>query len=463
MSGSEVTPDTDLTDVLMGQGVRVVAGWATNAAGLVHAKSMPVARTAAFVAAGAGMSPVHHGYAMDGTIQFTPFYDAVGDLRLRLVPEAVRVLPGGLAAGPTHVVTQDGAPDPTSPRHVLTRAVERLAEAGLTALVGHELEFVLVAPDGSALPPGAWTPYGLSAVVDRSALIAEIVEAAAAAGLGVEQVHAEYGAHQLELSLAPQPPVEAADSVILLKTVIGIVTRAHGLAASFSPVPFAGAVGNGAHQHLSLSADGANLFDDATPAHDPTPAAEAATASHRITTRGGHAIAGILDGLVGAQAVLCGSIVSGLRLEPGHWSGATICWGTENREAAVRYLRPGPANPHGANIEVKVIDPSANPYLATAVLLGLALDGIDRALPLPPEIVRDTGQFDDLARSDAGLSLVLTDQRAILDAFTGSVAERVLGERSAAALLAVRRHEGTAFADLDADRLCERLRLGWSI
>lgn len=454
MSGSEVTADADLTEVLTRQGVRVVAGWATNASNLVHAKSMPVARTADFVAAGAGMSPVHHGYALDGTIQFTPFYDAVGDLRMRLVPEAVRVLPGGLAAGPTHVVTQDGELDPTGPRHVLTQAVARLSAAGLTALVGHELEFVLVAPDGSALPPGAWTPYGLSAIVDRSAIIGEILDAAAAAGLGIEQVHAEYGAHQLELSLAPQSPVEAADSVILLKTLIGIVTRAHGLAASFSPVPFAGAVGNGAHQHLSLSAAGARLFDDPTAtAADP----------HRISARGGHAIAGILDGLVGAQAVLTGSIVSGLRLKPGMWSGATICWGTENREAAIRYLEGGPSNPHGANVEIKLMDPSANPYLATAVLLGLALDGIERKLPLPPETTEDTGQFDDATRAQAKLSLVLTNQASILDAFVGSVAERVLGERAAAALLAVRRHELTAFADLDPEQLCERLRLSWSI
>lgn len=452
MSGSEVTSEADLTEVLSRQGVRVVAGWATNASNLVHAKAMPVERTADFVAAGAGMSPVHHGYSMDGSIQLTPFFDAVGDLRLRLVPEAVRVLPGGLAAGPTHVVTQDGEPDPTGPRHVLTRTVERLREAGLTALVGHELELVLVALDGSALPPGAWTPYGLSAILDRSALIGEILEAAAVAGLGIEQVHAEYGAHQLEISLAPLPPVEAADSVILLKTLIGIVTRAHGLAASFSPVPFAGAVGNGAHQHVSLHADGAYLFDDPTAADRPA-----------IAPRGGHAIAGILDGLVGAQAVLTGSIVSGLRLRPGMWSGATVCWGTENREAAVRYLASGPANPHGANVEVKVIDPSANPYLSTAVLLGLALDGIDRELPLPPETLTDTGQLDDKAREDAGLRLVLTDHRAVLDAFAGSVAERVLGEQAAAALLAVRRHEGEVFADLDLEHLCSRLRLGWSV
>ena len=442
---------TELTESLTRQGVRVVAGWATNASNLVHAKAMPVARTAAFVTSGAGMSPVYNGYSLDASIQLTPFYDAVGDLRLRLVPEAVRVLPGGLAAGPTYAVTQAGEPDPAEPRGILARTTGLLAGAGLTALVGHELEFVLVAPDGTPLPAGSWTPYGLSAVVDRSALVGDLLEAAAAAGLGVEQVHAEYGAHQLELSLAPQPPVEAADSVILLKTLIGIVARAHGLAASFSPVPFAGLVGNGAHQHLSLTADTVNLFD-----HDEATA-------HGITTAGGQAIAGILDGLVGAQAVLTGSILSGLRLQPGMWSGATICWGTENREAALRYVAPGPANPHGANVEVKVVDPSANPYLASAVILGLALDGIERNLPVPPELTRDAGQLDADDRAAAGLDLVLTDQAAMLDAFTGSIAERVLGEQAAAALVAVRRHENETYRDLDASDLADRLRLAWTI
>ena len=73
--------------------------------------------------------------------------------------------------------------------------------------------------------------------------------------------------------------------------------------------------------------------------------------------------------------MLCGSILSGLRMQPGHWSGAYVCWGTENREAAVRFLVGGASNPLGANVEVKVIDPSANPYFATATILGLALDG----------------------------------------------------------------------------------------
>ena len=55
-----------------------------------------------------------------------------------------------------------------------------------------------------------------------------------------------------------------------------------------------------------------------------------------------------------------------------------VCWGTDNREAAVRFVPGGPSNPHGANVEVKIVDPSANPYFATAAILGLALDGIER-------------------------------------------------------------------------------------
>ena len=42
----------------------------------------------------------------------------------------------------------------------------------------------------------------------------------------------------------------------------------------------------------------------------------------------------------------------------------------------MRFVKGGPGSPHGGNVEVKVVDPSANPYLASAAILGLALDGI---------------------------------------------------------------------------------------
>ena len=113
-----------------------------------------------------------------------------------------------------------------------------------------------------------------------------------------------------------------------------------------------------------------------------------------MTPEGESAIAGLVAGLPEAQGVLCGSILSGMRMQPGHWSGAFVCWGTENREAAVRFLVGGRSNPHGANVEVKVVDPSANPYFATATILGLALDGIEQKLTLPPETTRRPVQPD---------------------------------------------------------------------
>ena len=93
--------------------------------------------------------------------------------------------------------------------------------------------------------------------------------------------------------------------------------------------------------------------------------------------------------------MLCGSIVSGLRLQPGNWAGAYVCWGTENREAALRFVVGGPGNPYGGNLEVKVVDPSANPYFATATILGLALDGITQKAVLPAETKVDPAALSD--------------------------------------------------------------------
>ena len=441
---------SELRAVLEGAGVRLVAGWATNASNLVHAKTMPVGRLGDFVTGGAGLSPVYGGYSLDGTIQFTPYYGPVGDLRLRLVPEAVRVLGDGLAFGPTVVVTQDGDRHPGAPRNVLDRVVEHLAAAGLAATVGHELEFTLVDPSGQALDSTGWTPYGLGPLVARQRFLADLVEDAERAGFSFEQIHAEYGPNQIEVSLPPLPPTPSADLVVVAKTVVCRAARRHGMAASFSPVPGADGVGNGAHQHLSL-------------ARDERPLLAGGPGAAGMTLEGEHAVAGILAGLPAAQGVLTGSVLSGVRLAPGMWSGASLCWGSENREAAVRFLAAGVGNPHGANVEVKVIDPSANPYLASATLLGLALDGIEHSRVLPAETAFDPSGLDDAGRQREGIVLLEQDQGAILDALEASPLIRgILGAQAVAALLAVRRHEREVFGALDLPARADALRLAWS-
>ena len=162
--------------------------------------------------------------------------------------------------------------------------------------------------------------------------------------------------------------------MILARIVIGRAAARHGLQISFSPVPFDGGAGNGAHLHLSLG-------------RRRRPAVlRRVTGPYGMRPAGASAIAGVIDCLPDLIGVYAGSALSALRLKPGNWAGAAACWGLENREAAVRFIAATPGNPHGANAELKLIDPSANPYLAAAAFLGSALRGIDRGLELPAEI-----------------------------------------------------------------------------
>lgn len=431
--------------------VTLVSGWASNAANLINSKSMPVARFEDFTIAGAGIAPVYNGYCLDGSIVFTDYISLMGDLRLRLVREGVRILGDGIAVGPTRTVTQQGEVDPACPRNVLERTVASLTDAGLEALMGHELEFVLTDSDGPIQPMGAWTPYGISAILDMTGFFRDLTEAGVRSGLHFEQIHAEYSPNQIEVSLPPLPPVEAADAVVLAKIVIGYVARKHGLIPSFSPVPVVHGVGNGAHQHFSLTRDGVPLFSGGD--------------GHvGMTDEGEHAIAGVLDGLADAQAIFGGSVLSGLRLVPGLWSGAVAAWGTENREAALRFIAKNVGNPHGANVEVKLVDPSANPYLATAAILGLALRGITNRTPLVDELRDNPVGLDESDLAKLGASLLTTSQEVALKNLESSeVMTDILGPAPVAATLAVRRHEAEVYGWLDPDERACALLYGWTL
>lgn len=437
---------------LESDGVATLIGTVVNAAGLTHAKTIPLRRMGAFADPGLGASPVWHVFTIDQTgIAFSDSLGVVGDQRIRIDLSALRILGDGLAWAPGAFFEQDGQRDPYCSRGVLEGVETRLAEAGINALVGHEMEFLLVGPDGSRLPAHLWAQYGLAGVLEFEGFVRDVTDAATGSGVSIEQFHPEYGVNQFEISLTPQPPVAAADQLQLMRIIVGRVARRYGLRVSLSPVPFAGSVGSGAHQHFSLHKEGQPLFSGGTGARGMTPEGESA-------------VAGVVAGLAEAEGVLCGSILSGLRMQPGHWSGAYVCWGTENREAAVRFLVGGSSNPHGANVEVKVIDPSANPYFATATILGLALDGIEQKLTLPPEATVDPSSLTTAQRSDAGIAVLPTSQAEALDALEGSaLMRRILGDEAVDSILAVRRYEQDNFADLDDERLAEKFRMAWSV
>jgi glutamine synthetase len=302
----------------------------------------------------------------------------------------------------------------------------------------------MIAPDGGPASTGPWSPYGIRTSLDRSAFLVDLASTAERAGLSVEQIHTEYGHDQLEVSLAPTTPVAAADAVILTRIVLGRAAARHGLRISFAPVPFEGAAGNGAHLHLSLTDARGPLFSGGD-------------GPYGMRQDGGSAIAGVIDSLPDLIGVYAGSALSALRLKPGNWAGAAACWGLENREAAVRFIAATPGNPRGANAELKLIDPSANPYLAAAAFLSSALRGIARGLELPAEIPENPSQSATAPPS------LPTGQRAAIDAIESSaVAAELLTPEVIEALVAVRRYELTTFGELPPAETAQALRLAWS-
>ncbi|BBX44935.1 glutamine synthetase family protein [Mycobacterium cookii] len=437
---------------LEGEGVNAVIGTVVNPAGLTQAKTVPIRRTNAFADPGLGASPVWHGFAVDQTgIAFTQQNSVVGDQRIRIDLTALRLLGDGLAWAPGSFFEQDGTPVPACSRGTLARVEAALAEAGLTALVGHEIEFLLVEPNGHPLPSTLWAQYGLAGVLEHEAFVRDVVAAAAVSGVAIEQLHPEYGANQFEISLTPQSPVAAADQLVLTRVIIGRVARRYGVRVSLSPAPFVGSAGCGAHQHFSLTNSSGPLFSDGA-------------GSHGMTSKGESAIAGVLGGLPAAQGVLCGSIVSGLRLQPGNWAGAYACWGTENREAALRFVVGGHGNPYGGNAEVKVVDPSANPYLATAAILGLALDGISRSAVLPAETKVDPAALTDAERNRAGIVRLPNAQAKVIAALdTSKLLRSILGDPAVDAVVTVRRFEHEHYAHLNREQLADKFRMAWSV
>ena len=434
-------------DDLRAAGVEIVMGSVIDFAGVARGKTVPLERLGAFATAGMGASPSWNVFCIDDSIAFTEKLGVVGDLRLHIDPAALCVVAPGVAWAPGEFTEQDGTASPLNTRGLLRRVSADLAADGYQTLVGCELEFALIPGDGSF--EGPWQAYGLGALLGpaETDFVRALVAKAAAVGLPLEQIHAEYGRRQVEVSLGATDPVRAADNVVLARLLVGRAAQACGLRASFSPLASVEAnAANGAHAHFSFTDPGGR------------PVFSGGDGPHGITAAGGSAIAGVLRRLPEFLGFYAGSVLSSHRLLPGHWSGAHRCWGLENREAAVRFCAATAGSTSGASAELKVVDPSANPYLALAAMLWSAHEGIGDGLALPTEVDSNPSAYRE------PVEVLVPEQAAVIEALAASsAAVTFAGPDVIEALLAVRRHEVAAYGQAAAHELAERFRFTWSI
>ena len=238
---------------------------------------------------------------------------------------------------------------------------------------------------------------------DQEGFISDLCRQLEAQDIEIELVHAESAPGQLEIVLSYLTDVMAlADNIVFTKETIRSVARKHKLRALFLPKINEMQAGNGLHLHFSFrDLNSANPKDNAFCSREKVGAPSA---------QGGAFIEGLLERLPSLLAMTIPSVNSFRRVGKGCWTGSSVSWNTEDKEAPLRVcldLESGVAS----NVEMKLCDSMANIHLALAALLSAGLNGIMRKLTLRP-------CADDDADSLPSLPTSFSDSLDLLEADT---------------------------------------------
>jgi glutamine synthetase len=427
---------------LLDRGIELIAISFVDNAGLTRAKSITAARAEAAAARGLGSPKAFSIFTGEDGMATSTGYEATGDTRL--VPDLDRLAGGldGWGWAPGDLLDQEGEPWEFCTRSFLKRQAARVAEAGFEMRMTFEHEWYAETNDG--VPAHSTPAYSLNSTAEAGAYLREVARRLVALGVTVEQIHPEYSAGQMEVSVGVADPVGAADNCVATRHAIRTAWPATGIRPSFAPLARPDGLGNGCHLHFSLWRDGRNLLG--SDADDEL----------GIAPEGRAFMAGVLREFRALAALGCGCPLSYRRLAPNRWTGAYVCWGTENREAPLRFIRGArAARPGGANAEVKTLDCSANPYLVAGGVIAAGLAGLAENLQLPEPVQIEPSRV----AGELGLELLPDSLDAAADTLAGSqVLREALGQPMHDAIVAVRRAEAMSTAGRDEHQLFEFYR-----
>jgi glutamine synthetase len=189
----------------------------------------------------------------------------------------------------------------------------------------------------------------------------EIVLALEQMGFHVEAAHHEVAPGQHEIDFRYDDVLITADNIATFRFVVKYVAQTFGLVASFMPKPVYGQNGSGMHTHQSLFRGADNAFYDAK-------------AQWQLSKVALHYIGGLLRHARGFCAITNPLVNSYKRLVPGFEAPVNVAWSMHNRSPLIRVPE---RRKTGTRVELRMPDPSANPYLALTVMLAAGLDGLE--------------------------------------------------------------------------------------
>ena len=105
-----------------------------------------------------------------------------------------------------------------------------------------------------------------------------------------------------------------------------------------------------------------------------------------------------------------------------------------------------------ANLEVKPVDGSANPYLALGAIVAAGLDGLERDLRLPEPVTVDPASLSAGERRARGVAQLPSSlAAAIAELERSTVLREAMGDMLFDSFVATRKGELVAFEGLDDD------------
>lgn len=385
------------------------------------------------------------GKALDGEIMFDGSsiegFVRIEESDMLLVPDlnTFRILPtddegGRVARLLCDIYTPDHQPFPGCPRLTLKRQIARARGLGYSMMAGCEVEFFLFEKDAqgnittNTHDEGSY--FDLTPVDKGEELRRLIVHDLELMGFEVEAAHHEVAPGQHEVDFRYADALTTADNIATFRFLVRDIANRHGFLASFMPKPIQGQAGSGMHTHQSLFKGKDNAF------YDPK-------TEHQLSATALSYVEGLLQHARGFCAITNPLINSYKRLVPGYEAPVNVAWSMRNRSPLVRIPE---RRADGTRCELRMPDPSANPYLSLTVQLAAGLDGVENRFACREPVNRNIFRMSYRDRRKYQIDDLPRDLHEALDRFEkDDVIKAALGEHLTERFLEAKREEVAQF------------------
>ncbi len=324
----------------------------------------------------------------------------------------------------------DGSDFAGCPRNLLRRMLEDLEKEGYKLMIGPEVEFFLFERGKNGEPTTITNDSGgyfdLAPVDRAEEARREIIDVLESLEYEVEASHHEVAIGQHEIDFKYGEALMAADNVATFRFVVRKVAINHDLHATFMPKPIYGINGSGMHINMSLFKDGKNCFHDEN-------------SSNGLSEMCKYFIGGLLKHACAISAIANPLINSYKRLVPNYEAPTFITWAEKNRSPLCRV----PASRgDGTRVELRSPDPSANPYLALAVMLTAGMEGIQNRIDPGPPVNKNIFEMSETERKANGIKKLPAHLLEAIDALEADeLVSNTLGEHISLQYIQAKRNE----------------------